>query len=129
MNTAWNRWCRNCTTTASGTAISSYNRITPIIITDITGRCNARILRSGNQTRIHIVQMTSLRKRPRSLPYFPSRLFHVPNPCILGTRPFLPCKNGSCCKLELVGTKSVFVLCYSCYLSAVGCSQVGLSYQ
>ena len=29
----------------------------------------------------------------------------------------LPCKNGSCCKLELVGTKSVFILCYSRYLS------------
>ena len=30
-----------------------------------------------------------------------------------------------CCK---VGTKSVFVLCYSRYLSVVGCSQVELSY-
>ena len=38
-------------------------------------------------------------------------------------------KNGSCCKLELVRTKSVFVLPYSCYLSAVGCSQVELSHQ
>ena len=28
----------------------------------------------------------------------------------------------------MVGTKSVFVLRYSCYLSAVGCSQVELSY-
>ena len=43
-----------------------------------------------------------------------SVLFYVPNPCILGTRPVLPCKNGSCCKLELVRTKSVFVLPYSC---------------
>ena len=41
MNTAWNRWCRNL---PSGTALSLYdNRITPIIITDITGRCNVRI--------------------------------------------------------------------------------------
>ena len=53
-----------------------------------------------------------------------SVLFYVPNPCILGTRPVLPCTNGSCYKLELVRTKSVFVLPYSCYLSAVGCSQV-----
>ena len=29
----------------------------------------------------------------------------------------------------LVGTKSVFVLWYSRYLSAVGCSQVELSYE
>ena len=41
MNTAWNRWCRNL---PSGTALSLYdNRITPIIITDITGRRNVRI--------------------------------------------------------------------------------------
>ena len=73
---------------------------------------------------IHIVQMTSLHERPR----LPSYTFYVPNPCILGTRPVLPYKNGSCCKLALVGTKSVFVLCYSRYLSAVGCSQVKLSY-
>ena len=50
---------------------------------------------------------------------FPKYTFYVPNPRILGTRPVLPCKNGSCCKLELVGTKSVFVLCYSRYLSSV----------
>ena len=60
---------------------------------------------------------------------FPKYIFYVPNPCILGTRPVLPCKSSSCCKLELVGTKSVFVLCYSGYLSVVGCSQVELSYQ
>ena len=41
MNTAWNRWCRNL---PSGTALSLYdNRITTIIITDITGRRNVRI--------------------------------------------------------------------------------------
>ena len=41
MNTAWNRWCRNL---PSGTALSLYdNRITPIIITDITGRRNVSI--------------------------------------------------------------------------------------
>ena len=41
MNTAWNRWCRNL---PSSTALSLYeNRITPIIITDITGRRNVRI--------------------------------------------------------------------------------------
>ena len=41
MNTAWNRWCRNL---PSGTALTLYdNRITPIIITDITGRRNVRI--------------------------------------------------------------------------------------
>ena len=41
MNTAWNRWCRNL---PSGTALSLYdNRITLIIITDITGRRNVRI--------------------------------------------------------------------------------------
>ena len=44
MNTAWNRWCRNL---PSGTALSLYdNRITPIIITDITGRRNVRIQNS-----------------------------------------------------------------------------------
>ena len=31
---------------------------------------------------------------------FPKYTFYVPNPCILGTRPILPCKNGYCCKLE-----------------------------
>ena len=41
MNTAWNRWCRNL---LSGTALSLYdNHITPIIMTDITGRRNVRI--------------------------------------------------------------------------------------
>ena len=41
MNIAWNRWCRNL---PSGTPLSLYdNRIIPIIITDITGRCNVRI--------------------------------------------------------------------------------------
>ena len=41
MNTAWNRWCRNL---PSSTAFLLYeNRITPIIITDITGRRNVRI--------------------------------------------------------------------------------------
>ena len=41
MNTAWNRWCRNL---PSGIALSLYdNCITPIIITDITGKCNVRI--------------------------------------------------------------------------------------
>ena len=41
MNTAWNRWCWNL---PSGTALSLYgNRITPIIITDITERRNVRI--------------------------------------------------------------------------------------
>ena len=41
MNTAWNKWCRNL---PSGTALSLYeNRITPIIIADITGRRNVRI--------------------------------------------------------------------------------------
>ena len=48
-----------------------------------------------------------------------SSYFYVPNLCILGTRPVLPCENGSCCKLELIGTKSVFVLRYSCYLSVL----------
>ena len=33
---------------------------------------------------------------------YPKYSFYVPNPCILGTRPVLPCKNGCCCKLELV---------------------------
>ena len=54
---------------------------------------------------------------------FPKYTFYVPNPCILGTRPVLPCTNASCCKL--VGTKSVFDLCYSRYLSVVGCSSGG----
>ena len=41
MNTAWNRWCRNL---PSSRALSLYeNRITPVIITDITGRRNVRI--------------------------------------------------------------------------------------
>ena len=40
-HTAWNRWCPNL---HSDTALSLYDsRITPIIITDITGRCNVRI--------------------------------------------------------------------------------------
>ena len=56
----------------------------------------------------------------------PSILCYVPNTCILGTRPFMPHKNGFCCKLELVRAnrwaESVFVLRYSCNLSAVGCS-------
>ena len=66
---------------------------------------------------------------PSYFPKGPSILFYVPNPCILGTRPVLPCKNGSCCMLELVGTKSVLVLRYSWYLSAVSSSQVELSFQ
>ena len=48
------------------------------------------------------MQTTSLCKRLRLPSCF---IFYFPNPCILGTRPVLPCKNGSCCKLELVGTK------------------------
>ena len=32
----------------------------------------------------------------------------------------LPCKNGYCCKLELVRAKSILVLQYSCNFSAVG---------
>ena len=63
------------------------------------------------------------------MPTFFQRCFYISNPCILGTRPVLPCKNDSCCKLEFVGTKSVFVLWYSCYLFTIGCSQVKLSYQ
>ena len=61
---------------------------------------------------IHIVQMTSLRGRPH-LPscFLPCILFYIPNPCILGTRPVPPCKNGSCCMLELVGCR--VCLCYS----------------
>ena len=91
--------------------------------------CGASVRELYGELGIHIVQMTSLRERPRFALVFPKYTFYVPNPCILGTRPVLPCKNGSCCKLELVGTKSVFVLCYSRYLSVVGCSQVELSYQ
>ena len=37
-------------------------------------------------------------------------LFYIPNPCILGTRPVSPCRNGYCCKLELVKVKSLLVL-------------------
>ena len=75
--------------------------------------------------------MTSLCMRTSAFAFeFPKKTFYVPNPCILGTRPVIPCKNGSCCKrgckLELVETKSAFVLCY---LLAVGCSQVELSHQ
>ena len=41
MNIAWNRCCRNL---PSATALSLYdNRITQVIITDITGRRNVRI--------------------------------------------------------------------------------------
>ena len=36
-------------------------------------------------------------------------LFYIPNPCILGTRPVSPCRNGYCCKLELVRAKSFLV--------------------
>ena len=49
MNTAWNRWCRNL---PSSTALSLYeNRITPIIITDITGKRNVRKVGRGNLER------------------------------------------------------------------------------
>ena len=66
---------------------------------------------------IHIVQMTSLRERPRLPSYFPSILSTFPcNRCILGTRPVLPCTNGSCCKLEFVGTKSVFLMLLSLFV-------------
>ena len=79
---------------------------------------------------IHIVQ-TLLRERPRLLfaSYFPNYVFYIPIPCVLGTRPVLPSKNGYCCKLELARAKSVLVLWYSCNFSAVGCSQVELPYQ
>ena len=41
MNTAWKVWCRNL---PSGTALSLCdNRITPIIITHITGRCDVYV--------------------------------------------------------------------------------------
>ena len=53
----------------------------------------------------------------------------IANPCVLGTRPVLPCKNGYFCKLELVRAKSMLVFQYSCNFSGVGCSQVELSYQ
>ena len=78
----------------------------------------------------HIVQI-SLRERPRLLfaSYFPNYVFYVPNPCVLGTRPVLKCKNGYCCKLELARAKSVLVSRYTCNFSAVGCSQVELPYQ
>ena len=75
---------------------------------------------------IHIVQPRFANVRV-CLRIFPKG--YVPNPCILGTRTVLPFKNGYCCKLELIRAKSVLVLRYSCYLSAVGCSQVELSYQ
>ena len=56
---------------------------------------------------IHIVQ-SSLRGRPCLLfaSYFPNYVFYVPNPCVLGTRPVLPCKNRYFCKLELVRAKT-----------------------
>ena len=41
--------------------------------------------------------------------YFPNYVFYIPNPCVLGTRPVLPCKNGYCCKFELARAKSVLV--------------------
>ena len=34
--------------------------------------------------------------------YFPNYVFYVPNPCVLGTRPVLPCRNGYCYKLVVV---------------------------
>ena len=59
-------------------------------------RRRRRQISSIASLRSEYVQMSSLRKRPH-LP--PNQLFYVPNPCILGTRPVLPCKNGSCCML------------------------------
>ena len=57
MNTAWNRWCRNL---PSGTALSLYdNRITPIIITDITGRRNVRIQNPYTCTTSSILKIKS----------------------------------------------------------------------
>ena len=37
-------------------------------------------------------------------------VFYIPNPCVLGTRPVLPCKNCYCCKLELVRARSMLGL-------------------
>ena len=94
-----------------------------------TPRCNLKDPRNINNTRdTHCANDLAPRTSAFTL-VFPKYTFYVPNLCILGTRPILPCKNGSCCKLELVGTKNVFVLCYSRYLSVVSCSRVELSYQ
>ena len=51
---------------------------------------------------IHIVQMDLAPRTSAFALVFPKYSFYVPNPRILGTRPVLPCKNGCCCKLELV---------------------------
>ena len=63
---------------------------------------------------IHIVQMTSLRGHLPSC-FQPCILFYVPNPCILGTRPVPPCKNGSCCMLELVGQRACLSYATVCH--------------
>ena len=39
-------------------------------------------------------------------------ILYIPNPWVLGTRPVLPCKNGYCCKLELVRANSMLVSQY-----------------
>ena len=37
-------------------------------------------------------------------------ILYIPNPCVLGTRPVLPCKNCYCRKLELVRAKTMLGL-------------------
>ena len=80
---------------------------------------------------IHIVQTTSLRERPRLPSYFPSILSTFPIYVSWEPDQSYHVKMAPVVSLrfELVGAKSVFVLCYSRYLSVVGCSQVELSYQ
>ena len=79
--------------------------------------------RGGLCIRIHSLR-ANVRVCPRTnVSTFPIHASWETDQSYLASWPGLP---GSCCKLELVGTKSVFVSCYSRYLSAVGCSQVEL---
>ena len=49
-------------------------------------------------------------------PVFPKYTFYVSYLYILGTRPVLPCKNGSCCKLELLDKERVCLVVQSLFV-------------
>ena len=71
-------------------------------VTVITIYNPSRCRRLNHRLGIHIVQMDLAPRTSAFALVFPKYSFYVPNPRILGTRPVLPCKNGCCCKLELV---------------------------
>ena len=73
-----------------------------LIITALAIKLSLAKLCSSDILGIHIVQMDLAPRTSAFALLFPKYSFYVPNPRILGTRPVLPCKNGCCCKLELV---------------------------